>query len=542
VIVRRLPGFILTVSWRSGILLIAAALFCAAAKTPAAKSAGAKAKSVKSATPKSAPPKSAASKDAATQKAEPVLPAKGAASETLKPADQYRALWVDAFHEGFKTPEQTENLVKQARQRHFNTLLIEVRKCGDAYYRSDYEPSALDVAPAYDPLAHVVALCHDMANGQPRVEVHAWVVVYKVSRQGIPNPRGHVLKNHPKWVCTDSRGRTVEGDCVYLDPGVPEVVDYTAAVIQDMARKYEVDGVHLDYCRYPDGDWGYNPVAVERFQKQYAKRGKPKADDPDWGQFRRDQVSALVRRVYSATRAVRPKAKISLAAIAYGHPNGDFQLSPPYQQVFQDWAGWLKEGVVDAVFLMNYKHEAQADQRKDYRQWNDMAAQLAGERHVIIGQGSYMQLASLSLTQLRAALATKGLSGVAVYSYAAPTSRQSEKPAFWAALQNGLFAAPVPAPQAKWVEYPRNGALAGKAMENKKSLTGASSAPLDAAIIGINGPTKRTIKTDGSGCYVLAELPPGRYSVRVTTPDRRYTDALALIVPGRVTRCDLTVK
>ena len=74
-----------------------------------------------------------------------------------------------------------------------------------------------------------------------------------------------------------------------VDPGHPGVVRYLADVVLDPVRNYDLDGIHLDYIRYPeDDDYGYNPKAVERFQRLQSST---------FAQFRRDQVTALVRQI-----------------------------------------------------------------------------------------------------------------------------------------------------------------------------------------------------------------------------------------------------
>ena len=85
---------------------------------------------------------------------------------------QYRAIWVDAFHDGIKSPAQVERLVSDARRANLNTLIVQVRKAGDAYFNRADEPRAKDIAGPrdFDPLAYVVRLAHASV---PRIEVHA---------------------------------------------------------------------------------------------------------------------------------------------------------------------------------------------------------------------------------------------------------------------------------------------------------------------------------------------------------------------------------
>ena len=108
-----------------------------------------------------------------------------------------------------------------------------------------------------------------------------------------------------------------------LDPGHPDAARYTADVILEPAQYYEVDGIHLDYVRYPeDANYGWNPTAVARFQRLYNRTGTPAVSDPAWAQFRRDQVTALVRQIYLRAFAIRPSIKVSAALIIMGERPG----------------------------------------------------------------------------------------------------------------------------------------------------------------------------------------------------------------------------
>src|SRR5690349_17824530 len=84
---------------------------------------------------------------------------------------QLRAFWVDAFHEGIKTPQQTDRLVADAVRAGANTLIVQVRRRADSYFRNSAEPIASDIAAGYDPLADLLAKAH--ARG---LKVHGWAV------------------------------------------------------------------------------------------------------------------------------------------------------------------------------------------------------------------------------------------------------------------------------------------------------------------------------------------------------------------------------
>src|SRR4051812_43049038 len=92
-------------------------------------------------------------------------------------AQEFRALWADAFHAGLRNSTETSALINAARAANCNAVVVEVRKRGDAYYLNGLEPVATDVVANFDPLADLIQKGH---GGTPRIEVHAWLVTYNI--------------------------------------------------------------------------------------------------------------------------------------------------------------------------------------------------------------------------------------------------------------------------------------------------------------------------------------------------------------------------
>src|SRR5207248_354985 len=161
---------------------------------------------------------------------------------------------------------------------------------------------------------------------------------------------------------------THDGEASKIDPGNPDAADWTFRVYLDVARHYDVDGIHFDFVRYGSGEdgkgrWGYNPVSVARFNARHGRSGQPKWDDPLWMQWRRDQVTALVRKVYAMAVSLKPKIQVSAATISWGdgpHDTPEMSAeefwktkSAAINRVFQDWRSWMKEGILDLNCLMS---------------------------------------------------------------------------------------------------------------------------------------------------------------------------------------------
>ncbi|MFN3653569.1 MAG: glycoside hydrolase family 10 protein [Armatimonadota bacterium] len=326
-------------------------------------------------------------------------PAPPAVAERIP--DEVRGMWV--VRSDLTTPQAVSRVVKHAQANGINTLFVQCRGRADAYYQSTLEPRApaLAKAPAgFDPLARVIE--EGRAAG---LQVHAWVnACYVWGDSKPPADPSHLVNAHRDWLAVGPTGRrcTIGDKEVFICPGNPEARRHLAQVCADIAARYDVDGIHLDYIRYADGKLCYcngclarleeslaGKVAPEKLAalKKKGRTGLPTGYAWSWKQFRRDQVTALVREVRTAVRSARPEAMLSAAVIAWGRFSGDFKKSDAYNVVGQDWYGWIREGLVDAVCPMTYHADLPSFQtwangvtrdHPDFPVWFGIAAYLFG--------------------------------------------------------------------------------------------------------------------------------------------------------------------
>ena len=351
-------------------------------------------------------------------------------------AAEMRGLWVDAFHPGFKSAEETSAMVAKAKDCNFNALFVQVRKRGDVYYESAIEPKANDVDAAYDPLADVITKAH--AAG---LEVHAWISVYEVyhdTKWNDPHSQQVHLKR-PDWLMKDYLGRTTfYGEKLFLDPGVPEVQAYLVSIVDELVKDYAVDGIHLDIARYPGREAGYNSASIARFNLDAGRTGKPESEDETWCTWRRAQVTSFVQSAYQKATSIKPAVKVSAAVFA--------NRTSAFHQHFQDWEGWLKAGILDFAVPMVFPKDNQVFQKSAA----EVAAVPTNGRHIYLGQGGYRLGAAQGVEQISMARQA-GFGGIVVYSYhycARPQPNQSSS--MMDALKAGLFAEADTVPVMSW--------------------------------------------------------------------------------------------
>ncbi len=306
----------------------------------------------------------------------------------------YGALWV--VRDSIATPSKVRDLVDIIEDSEITQVFVQVRGRGDAYYSSDIEPSGKGVKKGFDPLAYLIEKTSSL-----NVRIHAWVnVSYVLDIEDYPPTEGHVVARYPKWITYDHEGRPiteytrkemqdnlVEG--IFLDPGLPEVREYTASVVRDIVTRYRVDGVHLDFIRYPYSgynayykkdlsDFGYNPGAVKLFINRYGydptsrRRGGDKSEMENFDEFRRENVTDMVRRIRSAVKSVDPELVLSAAVMP--------RYSAGRKVYFQDWPAWLDEGIIDMACVMSY-----TGSMAEYEEFIEAARSTGRSRRIIMG-------------------------------------------------------------------------------------------------------------------------------------------------------------
>ncbi len=311
-------------------------------------------------------------------------------------------------------------MVERAKRMGVKGLLVQVVGRGDAYYHSDLLPPPEAIREVgRDPLGELMPLAK--AAG---LEVHAWVnccLVWSSDRR--PRDPRHVVNAHPEWIARMQDGRPmtalsararerlrVEG--VFLSPAHPGVRTHLARVAKEIASRYPVDGIHLDYIRQPSVAIGFDPTSRARFAILYGADplflhrlpARERASmDSAWTVFQQDQVTAIVREVRDSLRTVRPNLMLSAAVLAdtVTAQNRNKQL----------WNRWLREGLLDRAFAMCYAPSVQTVMS----QLLAMSTQVGVER-LVPGIAVYNTAPSIAAAKIKGARAL-GYSAIALYSY-----------------------------------------------------------------------------------------------------------------------------
>jgi uncharacterized lipoprotein YddW (UPF0748 family) len=385
-------------------------------------------------------------------------------------SSETRALWVQRG--SLATPQSIATLIKSARDHGFNTLLVQVRGRGDAYYLGGIEPRATELlrqADDFDPLATVLEAGH--AAG---LRIHAWMNVNLISSAAeLPSAREHLIYRHPAWLMVprdigqqlatlepDSPGyagtlarwtrtRSTEIEGLYASPIIPEAVDYVDSIVRTLVRRYPVDGIHFDYARYPSDRFDYSRLAIREFRASVRSQlpeatrraldaqerddlfAYPDALPDQWREFRVSRMTALITRLNATVKRERVDALVSVAVVP--------DVREAERHRLQNWGAWAHTGLVDVVCPMAYATEAShfAEQIADAR-----AA--AGPRPVWAGIGSYRLSPKETVDNIQTARRL-GADGIVLFSYDSLINPRQSAADYLSVVGRTAFTPPAPA-------------------------------------------------------------------------------------------------
>ena len=275
-----------------------------------------------------------------------------------------RYLWV--VRNTLTNQVSIDQMIQFATLNRFNHILVQVRGRGDAYYTSEFVPkSHLIQNISFDPLAYLIPKAKE--NG---IKVHAWMNTYLLWSSRIkPVQKNHLLYTNMEWLDQNKKGeinishelKKLNGgkngnEGLYLSPNHPRVNPYLISVFKELIENYELDGLHLDYIRYHDSEYGQNPGAIAQYRKENGLKVlqlSTSVPDPmtvvkagQWSDSRRKAVTELVRDTKSLIDVIRPNLILSAAV----KPN----LYQARDRYYEEWDVWLAAGYLDKAVVMNY--------------------------------------------------------------------------------------------------------------------------------------------------------------------------------------------
>lgn len=296
------------------------------------------------------------------------------------PATEVRAIWITT-NWGLDMPstklpkerqkEEIKSMLNELAQMNINTIFFQTRVRGDVTYQSAIEP----LSPHYnwgkqssradDLLSFMIKECHDRG-----MECHAWFVVYPLGTKSHVSKQTQSIANKQRQLCKYFNGEW------YLDPGNPGTQTYILSLVDEIVTQYDIDGIHLDYIRYPDK--GAKFPDSDTFKKY----GNGQSLD-NW---RRGNVNNLVSKIYDRVKVNKPWVQVSSSPLGKHKALSTRGEWTGYNSVYQDAVQWMNAGKHDAIYPMMYYKDENFDPY--LKEW----LRLSNGRLVVPGLGVYRLL------------------------------------------------------------------------------------------------------------------------------------------------------
>lgn len=300
---------------------------------------------------------------------------------------EFRGAWIQCVNGqflGMSTQKMQQTLLYQLdelKKDGVNAIIFQVRPECDALYQSNIEPWSRFLTgkqgqapqPYWDPLQWMIEQCH-----QRGMELHAWINPYRAKTKNTTQlANNHVAIKHPDWVFA------YDGLFI-LNPGIPENRNYICQVVEDILKRYDVDGLHIDDYFYPYPAAGQNIPD----QRQFQQYNNGFSNINDW---RRDNVNLFVKQLGETIRKTKPWVKFGVSPFGiYRNKKSDPHIGSNtnglqnYDDLYADVLLWVNNGWIDYCVPQIYWEigNKAADYQTLITWWN----KYAGARPLYIGE------------------------------------------------------------------------------------------------------------------------------------------------------------
>lgn len=245
-----------------------------------------------------------------------------------------------------------DDLIDFSKKAGIKTLFVQIYRANKSWFPSKVADSSPYVDAlkrvGEDPFALLISKAHEAG-----IEVHAWINLLSLST----NKNAFILKKYGLGVLTKNAlaKQTIDDYKIdnqfFLEPSDPRVQKSLQLIVSEIVHRYrKLDGIQFDYIRYPDVHpfYGYSPNNMNRF-KHFMNKNEIIESDPQWKQWKRDNVTNLLKRLIKTARMRNPKIHVSTT--------GCVSYSRAFYEALQDWPMWLNTHLVEFVTMMSYPIE-----------------------------------------------------------------------------------------------------------------------------------------------------------------------------------------
>ncbi len=338
-----------------------------------------------------------------------------------------RALWVVRDH--LTQKKSIDEVLAFANKNGFNHIFAQVRGRGDAYYNSKIVPKSHLVEADFDPLDYLLK-----TNKNKNIKIHAWINIYYLwSSKTFPAQRNHLLYERPEWIdrnqnesyikeqiyLRNKNQLKIDGEGFYLAPTNPKVNKYLIDVVDELSKDYKIDGIHYDYIRFHNSNYGHNEKGLSEFSRTSSDNHNDNGDIL-FSQFKRNSITMFVKEA-SKNIKLNSRDIIISAAVKPNIYNAKLLF-------FQEWDLWLSAGYLDWVVPMNYMVKNDDFVQNMYIIKDSLPSKYHDK--VIVGVSTYNQNAKSAGKKIER-LKKMNFNNISIFSY----TEFVKKPYYWKKLK-----------------------------------------------------------------------------------------------------------
>lgn len=287
--------------------------------------------------------------------------------------NEVKALWIVRTH--IKTKENIDKIILKMKDYGFNTAIVQVRGLSDVLYKSKMEPQADEIEEGLDPLQYFI----DQAKLEG-IRVQAWLNVNMLSKpsfiEKFSKADTHLSVKKPEWVLRDKEGISMLSykqdqleadwmDGAYANPADKDWRKYFLRIVAEVQDSYDIEGIHLDFIRYPyakDGGkyFGLDELHISKAQKSFSFSKEDYLENPQYlkiiDMIKMQEMNNFVREISIEVKKNNPKHILTAAVWAH--------RKKVYESVFQDWPFWLKKSYIDQAYMMIYVKDGETHDKR----------------------------------------------------------------------------------------------------------------------------------------------------------------------------------
>lgn len=273
-----------------------------------------------------------------------------------------KGVWITRWD--LYSQKRINEIIDSLQVANITDAFVQVYGSGYAYFNSSVAPVKYS---DFDPLALFIERAHER-----NINVHAWVnLLYMWDRREMTDDRLHIVNRYPESVLVDGTGtsllnysierlktRNIEG--IFVSPSSEFVEDFTLIMIDEIVKNYAVDGIHLDYSRFPGREFIHDRFIRTDFELYYGVEPESIATDGvyrmfgtgtkglqnAWERFPGDELNTLVKSIYSSIKEYNPNIQLSSAVFA--------DVDAAEKNFYQFWWEWLNGDYLDFAVIMSY--------------------------------------------------------------------------------------------------------------------------------------------------------------------------------------------